>query len=56
MSTLVHSVGGSFVLLVILVLNIYKPRGMTRYGWNKQQRERTVSTKPEADEEPTFRP
>jgi hypothetical protein len=28
------------VLLVILVLNVYKPRGMTRYGWRKQQEER----------------
>src|SRR5215207_2631546 len=36
-STLVHSVGGIVVLLVILVLNVYKPRGMTRYGWRKQQ-------------------
>ena len=35
-STLAHSVGGTIVLLVILVLNIYKPRGMTRYGWRKQ--------------------
>ena len=39
-STLVHSVGGTVVLLVILVLNVYKPRGMTRYGWRKQQKER----------------
>jgi hypothetical protein len=38
--TLVHSVGGTVVLLVILVLNVYKPRGMTRYGWRKQQQER----------------
>jgi DMSO/TMAO reductase YedYZ heme-binding membrane subunit len=38
-STLVHSVGGTVVLLVILVLNVYKPRGMTRYGWRKQQEE-----------------
>jgi hypothetical protein len=36
-STLVHSVGGAVVLLVILVLNVYKPRGMTQYGWRKQQ-------------------
>src|SRR5918994_2785669 len=36
-NTLVHSVGGTVVLLVILVLNVYKPRGMTRYGWRKQQ-------------------
>ena len=35
-STLVHSVGGAVVLLVIVVLNVYKPRGMTRYGWRKQ--------------------
>ena len=38
-STLVHSVGGIVVLLVILVLNVYKPRGMTRYGWRMQQQE-----------------
>ena len=42
-STLVHSVGGTVVLLVILALNVYKPRGMTRYGWRKQQKEREVS-------------
>jgi hypothetical protein len=41
-STLVHSVGGTVVLLVILVLNVYKPRGMTRYGWRKQQEEGKV--------------
>jgi len=40
-STLVHSVGGTVVLLVILVLNVYKPQGTTRYGWRKQQEERT---------------
>src|SRR3712207_6585483 len=39
-STLVHSVGGTVVLLVILVLNVYKPRGMTRYGWRKQDEQR----------------
>jgi uncharacterized membrane protein len=36
-STLVHSVGGTVVLLVILVLNVYKPQGMTRYGQRKQR-------------------
>jgi hypothetical protein len=25
------------VLIVILVLNLYKPEGMTPYGWRKQQ-------------------
>lgn len=38
-NTLVHSVGGTLVLLVILVLNIYKPQGLTRYGWRKQHRQ-----------------
>ncbi len=33
----VHNVGGLGLLLVIAVLNIYKPRGLTRYGWRKQQ-------------------
>ncbi len=42
-NTLVHSVGGTVVLLVILVLNVYKPRGMTRYGWRKQDEQRTAS-------------
>jgi hypothetical protein len=40
-STLAHSGGGTLVLLVILVLNVYKPQGMTRYGWRKQQEERS---------------
>lgn len=38
-STLVHSVGGGAVLLAILVLNVYKPQGLTRYGWRQQRRE-----------------
>lgn len=32
-----HAGGGLLVLLLITVLNVYKPRGMTRYGWRKQQ-------------------
>ncbi len=36
---LLHSVGGTIVLLVITVLNVYKPRGLTRYGWRKQREE-----------------
>ena len=35
-STLVHSVGGTLLLLVILVLNVYKPRGLTKYGRRKE--------------------
>ena len=42
-STLVHSVGGTVVLLVILVLNVYKPQGMTRYGLRRQREQRAPS-------------
>jgi uncharacterized membrane protein len=45
-NTLVHSVGGTVVLVVILVLNVYKPRGMTRYGWRKQQEEQRKVLEP----------
>ena len=34
---LFHAGGGLLVLLVITVLNVYKPRGLTRYGWRRQQ-------------------
>lgn len=39
---LFHAGGGLLVLLVITGLNVYKPRGLTPYGWRKQQEERTV--------------
>jgi SNF family Na+-dependent transporter len=39
-STLLHSIGGTVVLLVVLILNVYKPRGMTRYGRRKEGEER----------------
>lgn len=42
-NTLVHSIGAVVVLLVIMVLNVYKPRGLTPYGWRKQQEQREVS-------------
>ncbi|MBA3850896.1 MAG: DUF2269 domain-containing protein [Chloroflexi bacterium] len=38
--TLLHSVGGLMVLLVVQVLNVYKPQGLTPHGWRKQQEER----------------
>ena len=38
--TLPHSIGGLLVLLIVMILSIYKPRGMTGYGWRKQQAER----------------
>jgi hypothetical protein len=37
---LVHAGGGLLVLLVITVLNVYKPPGLTPYGWRKQHEER----------------
>jgi len=39
--TLVHSMGGLLMLLGILVLNVYKPKGLTPYGFRKQQQERS---------------
>jgi len=36
-----HTGGALVVLLVLTVLSVYKPRGMTRYGWRKQHEERT---------------
>jgi hypothetical protein len=38
--TLPHSVGGLLVLLVIQWLNVFKPQGLTPYGWRRQQEER----------------
>jgi len=36
-SFLLHSVGGLVVLLVVTILAVFKPRGMTRYGWRKRR-------------------
>lgn len=38
--SLLHSIGGLVVLIVVTILSVYKPRGTTRYGWRKQQRSR----------------
>jgi hypothetical protein len=46
---LLHAGVGLLVLLVIQVLNVYKPRGITPYGWKKQ---RARSRIPPADETP----
>jgi hypothetical protein len=40
---LFHAGVGLLVLLVIQGLNVYKPRGLTPYGWRKQQEARTGS-------------
>ena len=38
--SLPHSIGGLIVLLVTTILSVFKPRGMTRYGWRKQRQRR----------------
>jgi hypothetical protein len=52
-STLVHSVGGTVVLLTILVLNMYKPQGVTRYGWRKLQDQRRELQRGNRDDQPS---
>ena len=31
-----HALGGLAVLLVVTALNVYKPRGLTPYGWRRR--------------------
>jgi hypothetical protein len=38
-----HAAGGLLVLLVTTTMSVYKPRGMTRYGWRKQHEQRALS-------------
>ncbi|HEX7886046.1 MAG TPA: hypothetical protein VF474_08725 [Phenylobacterium sp.] len=45
-SFVVHSAGGLLVLLLPLLLSIYKPPGMTRHGWRKQQHRPAWSARP----------
>lgn len=39
---LFHPGVGLLVLLVITALNVYKPRGLTPYGWRKQHEQRAL--------------
>ncbi|MBY5814591.1 hypothetical protein HFN60_02815 [Rhizobium leguminosarum] len=39
-SLVIHAAGGLVVLLVTTALSVYKPRGMTRYGWRRHHRPR----------------
>lgn len=39
---LLHPGLGLVVLLLVAVLNVYKPRGLTPYGWRKLQKERAM--------------
>jgi hypothetical protein len=38
-----HPSIGLVILLAIQTLNVYKPPGLTRYGWRKQQEQRGLS-------------
>ncbi len=43
---LLHAGGGLLVLLVTTTLSVYKPRGMTQYGWRKQHEEQREVSQP----------
>ncbi len=40
---MIHAVGALVVLLIITILSVFKPRGITRYGWRKLQEKREVA-------------
>lgn len=40
-SSLPHSIGGALVLSLVLVLNVYKPAGLTPLGWRRRSRRRS---------------
>jgi len=40
-----HAGGGLVVLLAVTALNVYKPRGLTPYGWRRQYADRTQRTR-----------
>ncbi len=42
-SPVLHAGAAVLVLLVATVLSVYKPRGVTPYGWRKQYEQRTGS-------------
>lgn len=42
--SLPHSIGGLLVLLVLTAVSLYKPRGVTPYGWRKRREQREVTS------------
>ena len=42
-SPVLHAAGALALLVAASVLAVYKPRGLTRYGWRKQREERLAS-------------
>jgi Predicted integral membrane protein (DUF2269) len=53
---LLHPGIGLVVLLVVQVLNVYKPRGMTRYGWRKEEEARHRALRNKQEERGVVRP
>jgi hypothetical protein len=39
-SPILHAGAALLILLVATILSVYKPQGLTRYGWRKQQEKR----------------
>lgn len=39
-SEIFHPGMGLLILLLIVIISVYKPRGMTKYGWRKQRDQR----------------
>ncbi len=52
-SPVLHAAAGLVLLLVAAALSIYKPRGMTGYGWRKQQNQRQAAQAARQDAVPT---
>ncbi|MBY0217825.1 hypothetical protein [Paenibacillus illinoisensis] len=48
---IIHPSGGLIIVLVATVLSVYKPKGLTRYGWRKQ-----LETKRNTDSTPYSAP
>lgn len=42
-SPVIHAAGGLLALFIPVALSLYKPRGMTRYGWRRQYEGRIAS-------------
>ena len=56
LSPVVHATGGLVVLTFATILSVFKPRGITPYGWRKQNEEREAAQRRAAAERRTFAP
>lgn len=44
-SPVIHGIGAVLLLLTAATLSVYKPRGITQYGWRKQNERQPVSAR-----------